>query len=165
MPSGRTGGSRWTTRNTEDWFRYFLPRGFAETYGVFPTGGDIENSVDNLLLVLRVCKAQGPYKEARKEYEVSGAHGDMYRECIAEPDYLTYYGKAVRLSAAYMAGRHEVCTTLAAGRDFDDPQKRRFREIVRDADLSCPLEKDILPKARDRLVSGPGGAKYEPLFA
>jgi hypothetical protein len=155
---------RWTTRNTEDWFRYFLQRGFAETYGVFPTEGDIEDSVDNLLLVLRVCKVQGPYKEARKEYEESGPNGDMYREYIAEPDYLTYYGEAVRLSAAYMAALYEVYTTLTAGRDFDDPQKRRFRDIVSDADLSCPLQKDILPKARERLVSGPGGAEYELLF-
>jgi hypothetical protein len=155
---------RWTTRNTEDWFRYFLQRGFAETYAVFPTEDNIENSVDNLLLVLRVCKVQGPYKEAQKEYEESGANGDMYREYIAEPDYLTYYGEAVRLSAAYMAALYEVYTILAAGRDFDDPQKRRFREIVSDADLSCPLEKDILPKAQEKLVSGPEGAKYESLF-
>ncbi len=156
---------RWTTRNTEDWFRYFLQRGFAESYAVFPTEDDIENSVDNLLLVLRVCKVQGPYKEAQKEYEASGTDGAMYREYIAEPDYLTYYGEAVRLSAAYMAALYEVYTTLTTGQDFDDPQKKRFREIVSDADLSCPLEKDILPKTRERLVSGPGGAKYEPLFA
>jgi hypothetical protein len=140
------------------------PAGFRGTYGVFPTEDDIEDSVDNLLLVLRVCKVQGPYKEAQREYEASGAKGDMYREYIAEPDYLAYYGQAVRLSAAYLAALYEVYTTLAGGQDFDDPQKRRFRDIVSDADLSCPLEKDILPKARDRLVSGPGGAKYEPLF-
>jgi hypothetical protein len=156
---------RWTTRNTEDWFRYFLQRGFAETYGVFPTEDEIENSVDNLLLVLRVCKVQGPYKEAQREYEQSGPNGAMYREYIAEPDYLTYYGQAVRLSAAYIAALYEVYAILAAGRDFGDPQKKRFRDIVRDADLSCPLEKDILPKARERLVSGRGGTKYEPLFA
>jgi hypothetical protein len=154
-----------TTRNTQDWFRYFLQRGFAETYGVFPSEADIENSVDNLLLVLRVCKIHGPYKEAQEEYQEHGADGDMYREYVAEPNYLTYYDEAVRLSAVYMAALYEVYTTLAAGEDFDDPQQKRFREIVSDADLSCPLEKDILQKARERLTSGPGGASYEPLFA
>ena len=62
-----------TTRNTEDWFRYFLQRGFAQTYGVFPTEDEIENSVDNLLLVLRICKIHGPYKEAQAEYEEHGS--------------------------------------------------------------------------------------------
>jgi hypothetical protein len=88
----------------------------------------------------------------------------MYREFIAEPQYLTYYEEAVRLSAVYLAALYEVYTTLAAGQDFDR-QKARFREIVSDADLSCPLEKDILAKARAKLVSGPDGARYEPLFA
>jgi hypothetical protein len=69
------------------------------------------------------------------------------------------------LSAAYIAALYEVYTTLAAGQDFDDPQNRRFPEVVRDADLSCPLEKDILQKTRERLVGGPGGANYELLFA
>jgi len=155
---------QWTTRNTEDWFRYFLQRGFAQTYGVFPSETEIENSVDNLLLVLRICKVNGPYKDAQAEYQKHGAEGDMYREYIAAPDYLTYYDEAVRLAAVYMAALYEVYTTLAAGRDFKD-QKARFREIVSSADLSCPLEKDILQKAQKALTSGPGGANYEPLFA
>jgi len=153
-----------TTKNTEDWFRYFLQRGFVETYGVFPTEEDIENSVDNLLLVLRVCKIHGPYKDAQDQYEEFGPDGDMYREYIAEPGYLAYYDRAVRLSAAYIAALYEVYTTLTAGRDFDDPQQKRFREIVSDADLSCPLEKEILPKARGVLTNGPDGANYEALF-
>jgi hypothetical protein len=153
-----------TTRNTQDWFRYFLQRGFAQTYGVFPREDEIENSVDNLLLVLRICKVHGPYKEAEAEYEKYGADGAMYREYIAEPDYLTYYDQAVRLSAVYIATLYEVCTTLAADQDFD-AQRQRFHAIVNDSDLSCPLEKDILAKARQALTSGPDGARYQPLFA
>ena len=89
----------------------------------------------------------------------------MYREYIAGPDYLTYYDEAVRLSAAYIAALYEVYTILAADQDFDDPQKRRFREIVSDADLSCPLEKDILQKTHETLMSGPGGAKLTSRFS
>lgn len=152
-----------TTRNTHDWFRYFLQRGFAQTYGVFPTEAEIENSVDNLLLVLRACKIHGPYKDAEAEYREDGAQGDMYREFIAAPNYLTYYNEAVHLSAVYMAALYEVYTTLTAGMDFE-AQKARFREIVSNADLSCPLEKDILQKARTTLTEGPGGEDYKPLF-
>jgi hypothetical protein len=155
---------QWTTRNTEDWFRYFLQRGFAQTYGVFPSEAEIENSVDNLLLILRICKVSGPYKEAQTEYQKYGADGPMYREYIAEPDYLTYYEQAVHLSAVYMATLYEVYTTLTAGKDFEE-QKTRFGKIVSDADLSCPLENDILRKAQETLTSGPGGADYQPLFA
>ena len=35
------------TRNTEDWFRHFLQRGFVETYGACPT----EEEIEHLLLV------------------------------------------------------------------------------------------------------------------
>jgi hypothetical protein len=153
-----------TTRNTEDWFRYFLQRGFAETYGPFPSESDIENSVDNLLLILRICKIRGPYQEADAEYQQYGPNGPLYQEYIAEFNYPSYYKEAVCLSAIYIAALYEVYTTLAAGADFDESQKARFREIVSDADLSCPLEQNILPKARAELTSGPDGQRYEALF-
>jgi hypothetical protein len=153
-----------TTRNTEDWFRYFLQRGFAETYGTFPSESDIENSVDNLLLILRVCKIRGPYKKAEAEYREHGTESVMYQEYIAEPDYPSYYKEAVCLSAAYIAALYEVYTTLAAGADFDEAQKARFRDIVSDADLSCPLEQNVLQKAQEKLTSSPDGERYEPLF-
>jgi hypothetical protein len=154
----------WTTRNTEDWFRYFLQRGFAQTYGVFPTESEIENSVDNLLLVLKLCKIGGPYKEAEAEYEKQGADGEMYQEYIAAPDYRTHYEEAVLLSAVYIAVLFEVYTTLAADKDFEE-QRKRFHAIVSDADLSCPLEKDILHNARAALTNGPTGTNYASLFA
>jgi hypothetical protein len=88
----------------------------------------------------------------------------MYKECIAEPNYVAHYEQAVRLSAVYIAALFEVYTTLTAGADFDEPQKTRFCGIVSAADLSCPLEQNILRKARDKLTAGPGGEKYEPLF-
>jgi len=153
-----------TTRNTRDWFRYFLQRGFVETYGVCPGEDEIENSVDNLLLILRVCKVQGPYKDAQADYEQHGPDSGMYREYITEPDYVSYYDQAVRLSAAYIAALYEVYTLLAAGRDFEEPHKGRFRDIVSAADLSCPLEQNVLDKARDALTKADDGQKYTPLF-
>jgi hypothetical protein len=153
-----------TTRNTEDWFRYFLQRGFAETYGPFPRESEVEDSVDNLLVILRVCKIYGPYKDADEEYREKGTDGAMYQEYVARPGYVAYYEEAVRLSAVYVAALYEVYATLAAGRDFDDSRKGRFRAIVNAADLSCPLEQNILQKAREELTNGPDGPRYEPLF-
>ncbi len=155
---------QWTPRNTLDWFRYFLQRGFAQTYGVFPSEAEIENSVDNLLWVMRICKVGRPYKDAQTEYQKHGADGAMYREYVAEPGYLARYEQAVRLSAVYIAALYEAYTVLRDDQDFED-QKTRFRQIVSNADLSCPLEKEICRKAQANLTNGPGGAAYEPLFA
>jgi hypothetical protein len=129
-----------------------------------PGEDDIENSVDNLLLILRVCKVQGPYKQAQEDYEQDGVESGMYKEYIAEPDYVAYYRQAVGLSVAYIAALYEIYTALAAGADFEEPRKQRFLDIVSAADLSCPLGQNILAKARDSLTQIADGQKYEPLF-
>ncbi len=60
-----------------------------------------------------------------------------------------------------MASETEI---LAAGSDFEDSCRHRFFEIVSNADLSCPLERNILDKARDALIGGRDAQKYAPLF-
>ncbi|MCU0916222.1 MAG: zinc dependent phospholipase C family protein [Planctomycetes bacterium] len=154
-----------TTRNTHDWFRYFLQRGFVETYGSSPSEDDIENSVDNLLAVLLIARMRGPYREAADEYNEYGGDSPMYREYVAGPDYRAYYEQAVQLSAAYIAALYEVYATLSAGQDFTPAKKKRFESIVRSADLSCPLQSKILETARRELTKkAAGGTKYKPLF-
>jgi hypothetical protein len=151
-----------TTRNTEDWFRYFLQRGFVETYGVCPKEQEIEDSMDNLLTVLKVCKKLGPYRTAAEEYK---EESPMYQEFIVKPDYMKHYNDAVKLSAIYVAALFEAYTVLLAGGDFDGDGRARFLNIVSDADLSCPLERDILADAYEELTKPEvGGAKYEPVF-
>jgi len=155
-----------TTRNTEDWFRYFLQRGFVETYGSCPSEADIENSVDNLLAVLLISRMRGPYRDAADEYEQYRENSPMYREYIVEPGYLTYYQQAVKLSAIYIAALYEVYMILSTGKDFTEPKKNRFLQIVRSADLSCPLEQKILQSAYKALTGkGNGNAtKYKALM-
>ncbi len=138
-----------TTRNTEDWFRYFLQRGFVETYGSCPSEQDIENSVDNLLAVLLIARMRGPYHEAAEEYEKYRQDSPMYREYIAEPDYVAYYEQAVQLSAVYITALFEIYTALCDGKDFSE---QRFQKVVSGADLSCPLDQDILKKAYAELT-------------
>lgn len=136
-----------TTKNAEDWFRYFLQRGFVETYGACPTEDQIENSVDNLLLTLRACKEIGPYKKAAKDYEEHGQASVMYTEYIKNVDYIKYYRLAVELSVIYLIALYEVYFILKEGKDFTDKHKKRFMKIVSDADLSCPLQQKLFEKA------------------
>ena len=136
-----------TTRNTEEWFRYFLQRGFVETYSTFPSEEDIENSVDNILLTLRACRQLGPYKKAEKEYRKDKENSKMYQEYIKDVGYIKYYWLAVELSVIYFIALYEVYFTLKQGKDFTDRHKKRFLSIVSDADLSCPLKQKIFEKA------------------
>ncbi len=152
-----------TTRNTEDWFRYFLQRGFVETYGTCPTESDIEDSVDNLLSTLFLARLRGPYKEAADEYKEYGNDAPMYQAYIVAPNYVNYYEQAVRLSALYIAALSEVYATLATGADFTEAREKRFCQIVSGEDLSCPLQGDILGRAQRELTKGKAGAKYKPL--
>jgi len=140
-----------TTRNAEDWFRYFLQRGFVETYSMCPSEDEIENSVDNLLLTLRACRQLGPYKKADKEYRKDQENSKMYREYIKDVNYIKYYRLAVELSVIYLIALYEVYFTLKQGRDFTNRHKKRFLSIVSDADLSCPLKQKIFEKARAAL--------------
>jgi len=136
-----------TTRNAEEWFRYFLQRGFVETYGSCPSEQGIENSVDNLLLTLRACRQMGPYKKADKEYRKDKENSKMYREYIKDVDYIKYYRLAVELAVIYLIALYEVYFVLKKGKDFTDRHKKRFLSIVSDADLSCPLKQKIFEKA------------------
>jgi len=140
-----------TTRNTEEWFRYFLQRGFVETYGTCPSEEEIEDSVDNLLLTLRACQKVGPYKKAEKEYRKNKDSSGMYQEYIKDVNYIKYYRLAVELAVIYLIALYEVYFVLKQGKDFTKRHKKRFLRIVSDADLSCPLKQKIFEKARAEL--------------
>ncbi len=139
------------TRNSEDWFRYFLQRGFIETYGSGPSEAQIENSVDNLLLMLRTCQMLGPYKEAAEDYRRNGYNKGMCKQYIKDVDYVKYWRVAVELSVIYLIALYEVYYVLKEGQDFTDQHKQRFLKIVSDADLSCPLKQNIFEKAKSEL--------------
>jgi len=136
-----------TARNTEEWFRYFLQRGFVETYGACPVEEEIEDSVDNLLLTLRACQKFGPYKKADKEYRKNKDSSGMYQQYIKDVNYVKYYRLAVELAVIYLIALYEVYFVLKQGKDFTDRHKKRFLKIVSDADLSCPLKQKISDKA------------------
>ena len=142
-----------TTRNTEDWFRYSLQRCFVEVYGVAPPEDDIENAVDNLLLVLRTCKHVGPYRDAADAYETDGEDSNSFIKYVKNIKYLRFYRMAVELSVVYLIALYETYIRLREGKDFTKTHRQRFLNIVSSADLSAPLEKDILNKATLALKS------------
>jgi hypothetical protein len=142
---------RATFKNSEDWFRYFLQRGFTETYGSSPSEEIIENSADNLLLILRICLMRGPYKEAAEDYRRNGCDKGMCKKYIKDVDYLNHWQVAVELSVIYLQALYEVYLVLKKGQDFTDRHKQRFLKIVSDADLSCPLKKNIFENAKSAL--------------
>ncbi|MBN1806900.1 MAG: zinc dependent phospholipase C family protein [Sedimentisphaerales bacterium] len=139
------------TKNSEEWFRYFLQRGFVETYGSCPTEDEIENSVDNLLLTLRAGQKIGPYIKADKEYKKNKENSEMCKEYIENVNYIKHYRLAVELAVIYLIALYEVYFILKEGKDFTDRHKTRFLSIVSDADLSCPLKQKIFEKARQAL--------------
>ena len=136
-----------TFRNAEDWFRYFLQRGFVETYGTGPSEDDVEDSIDNLLITLRVCRRFGPYKKAAKDYEKKKENSTMFKQYIKDIDYIRHYRLAVELAVIYLIALYEVYFVLKEGKDFTKRHKQRFLRIVSGADLSCPLEQNIFEKA------------------
>jgi len=140
-----------TTRNAEEWFRYFLQRGFVETYGGCPPEEEIEDSIDNLLMTLRVCQQIGPYKKAEEEYRNDREGSEMYQNYIKDVDYIKYYRLAVELAAIYLIALYEIYFVLQQGKDFTDRHKKRFLSIVSNADISCPLKQKIFEKARAAL--------------
>jgi len=140
-----------TTRNAEDWFRYFLQRGFVETYSSCPTEEEVENSVDNLLLTLRACQQVGPYKKADEEYRKDKENSKMYKQYIKDVNYIKHYRLAVELAVVYLIALYEVYYVLKRGEDFTDTHRKRFLAIVSDADLSCPLKQKIFENASAEL--------------
>lgn len=139
-----------TLENTKDWFRYFLQRGFIETYGAAPSEDEIENSVDGLLTTFRATKLVGPYKKADEEYKKKGRSGPQFKKYVQRPKYLDYYNKAVELTGVYVKALYEAYRLLKEGKDFAYKRKW-FCKVVSGADLSCPLEEDILGKAKAAL--------------
>lgn len=136
--------------NTEDWFRYFLQRGFIETYGIGPDEDTIEDSVDGLLASLWFAKFKGPYKEADKEYRKKGANGPRFQKYVGKPKYMKKYSEAVELTEIYLNALYKVYRWLTDGKDFAK-KSEWFLKVVSDADLSCPLREDILGDARAEL--------------
>lgn len=131
----------------QKWFRYFLQRGFVEAYGSCPSNQEIDDSIANALLVLKKIRWARAYKRVIRDYAQSGKDSTYYKEYFEQPDYAKAYDQAAELAEVYLLALDEVYAKILHGNPFDDTLRDRFLSVVQSADLSCPLDHDIVKTA------------------
>ncbi len=98
-----------------------------------------------------------------KPYYRSGQNRKKHRQCEVFQDYFLYE-EVYRDKRAAAQGPDKAVYDFFR-QDFTEARRKRFESIVRNADLSCPLQGNILETARRELTKkAVGGAKYQPLF-
>ena len=147
--------SRWvdialqSSHNAPEWFRYFLQRAFVESHGVFPEEKEIEDWLDGLLLILRGIKWVGPYKAAYDELKNDGITSENF--VLYFKDYMDLFFQAVELTSIYWKMVFELYDPSNGTLQITDRMRERFKRVVQNADLSSPLQKNILKDAEEAL--------------
>jgi hypothetical protein len=138
-----------STHNAPEWFRYFLQRAFVESHGVYPEEKEIEDWLDGLLLILRGVKLLGPYKTAHKEMKDEGMGSEKF-ERYFNGFYMDLFFRAVELTGIYWKMVFELYNPPGNVLQISETMRERFRRVVQNADLSSPLQKDILGDAKKK---------------
>jgi len=142
-----------SSHNAPDWFRYFVQRAFVESHGVYPEEEDIEDWVDGLLLILKGIKWIGPYKNAYEELKEHGIASGKFAKYFK--DYMKFFFRAVELTSIYWKMVFELYDPPGDVLQITDPMRSRFKRVVQNADLSSPLQKDLLKDAQEAFQTGP----------
>lgn len=138
-------------KNTEDWFRYMIQKAFVEAHAVCPTEDEIEGWVDGVLITLRGINNFGPYIKATNDVNKTKEAGEKYGKYFSGVSYeRTCYQKAIELTKVYINAAFMVYNTEDG--EWNDVERNRFTSVVRDADLSAPLEGNILETAQAKLA-------------
>jgi len=146
--------------NAPEWFRYFIQRAFVESHGIYPKEGEIEDWVDGLLLILRGMKWIGPYKSAYEDLKKHGITADIFVKYFKS--YMEFFFQAVELTSIYWKMVFELYDPPGSVIQITDPMRRRFKQVVQNADLSSPLQKRILSDAKKAFRTG-APRKFAPL--
>lgn len=149
--------------NTTVWFRYFLQKSFIEAHAVAPTEDNLEDWVDGTLTILRGLNNIGPYPKALGDLRPDSPQYQEYIKFKAPPGttqerledyghlqgktYDDFYNQAVELAGVYVQAAWKIYDSD----ELDDKVREKFLNVVRNADLSAPLEKNILKKAKAEL--------------
>jgi hypothetical protein len=138
---------------TEPYFRVFLQKSFIETHAIYPSEKEIENWVRGLLFVYKFAKRFGlPYKYSDRDYRTHKEKSEKYKEywlsdiLTKGKSYEDYYKNAVELASIYVKAANELYKINHV--DFKDEHRRQFLKIVRNADLTNPLDNYILEDAK-----------------
>jgi hypothetical protein len=138
--------------NAPEWFRYFIQRAFVESHGVYPKEEDIEDWVDGLLLILKGIKWIGPYKRAYEDLKEHGLSSGKFARYFR--DYMNFFFQAVELTSIYWRMVFELYDPPGNVLQISDLMRKRFKKVVQNADLSSPLQKNILEDAKEALQKG-----------
>jgi hypothetical protein len=142
--------SRDSGDHTEVLFRYFLQKAFVEAHSIMPEEENIENWVSGIIFTLKELNEFGFYVDAAKDFSENGEASPDYKRFFGETNYEDFFKQAIELAMIYVKAAfvlYDIDHLSEDERDF-------FREVVQDADLSAPLEKDILNRARTRFDQG-----------
>ncbi len=134
------------THNAPDWFRYYIQRAFVETHGVYPEEDEIEDWIDGLLVILRGIKWIGPYKTAYNELKTEGFESERFKRYFT--GYMENFFKAIELTSIYWKMVFELYDPPSGVLQISKSMRERFKNVVQAADLSSPLQRDILPCAK-----------------
>jgi hypothetical protein len=138
---------------TEPYFRIFLQKSFIEAHAVYPSDKEIENWVTGLLFTYTLAKWAGvPYKIADMDFQSNKENSEKYKEywlstkLTKSKSYEDYYNNAVELASIYVKAANKLYEINHI--DFKDEHRQRFLKIVINADLSNPLDNNILEDAK-----------------
>lgn len=135
--------------NAPKWFRYYIQKAFLEAFGIYVDEDIVEDWLDGILLITRLLDNGGPYPAAFEDIEnersrVQPRQKGKYRKYYIAPDYPTHFDDAVELTKIYIRTVFESYDLD----EFSDEHRGHFLNIVRNADLSAPLERGILAQAQ-----------------
>jgi hypothetical protein len=138
---------------TEPYFRIFLQKSFIEAHAVYPSEKEIENWARGLLFIYQWVKWIGlPYKNADRDFRAHKENSEKYKEywlntCLTKSkSYQDYYNNAVELASIYIKAANKLYDINHA--DFKDEYRKQFLTIVRNADLTNPIDTTILEDAK-----------------
>jgi hypothetical protein len=100
----------------------------------------------------------GPYKTAHEEWREKGLSSENFAGFFK--DYMDYFFKAVELTGIYWKAVFELYEPPEGVLQISDKMRERFRRVVQNADLSSPLQRDIVETAKKAIAESP-----EPRFA
>lgn len=138
---------------TEPYFRVFLQKAFIEAHAIYPSETEIDNWVSVLLTFFLYLKFVGPYKSADKDFQNNKENSEQYKKYwlnagnAGGKPYQDYYNEAVELAYIYVKTAYQLFKVNYD--DFSDNQRQYFLSVVRNADLTNPLDKNILADAKE----------------
>jgi hypothetical protein len=135
---------------TEPFLRVFLQKAFIEAHSIHPTEKEIEGWVYGYMAILKYLKYFGPYKAAADDYESQKENSEQYKKYWLNDGgkpYEEFYNEAVELASLYVKTAYQLFKVNYA--DLEDKQRQDFLSVVRNADLTNPLDRDVLKNSRE----------------